>query len=252
MERKTHKVLGYNVDLLTFDEAVEVIIDKIKNNEGTQIVTINPEMIETAEQNAEFSEVLKNAELVVPDSSGIELALRLKGIKQERIPGVDISKKLIEICAELNYPIALIGSKEEVINAVREKLKSEFNKLEISYYRNGYFSIEEEDEIIKELANANPKFILIALGAPKQEMFIKKCREKLPDSVYIGVGGSFDVWAGTVSRAPELYKTFRCEWIYRTLKQPQRIKRIYKTLPMFLFKVIIEAVKEKINLCKGL
>ncbi len=252
MERKTHKVLGYNVDLLTFNEAVEFVFDKIEKNEGMQIVTINPEMIEAAKKNPAFSNVIADAELVVPDSSGIELALRLKGIKQQRVPGIDLAKEIIKLCNNLNYPIALIGAKEEVIQAAQKNLKSEFEKLNICYARNGYFSNSEEDIIIDNLVKEQPKFVLIALGAPKQELFIKKCREKFPNAIYIGVGGSFDVWSGKVERAPEFFKIIRCEWLYRTFKQPKRFKRIYKTLPMFLFKAIIDGVKEKINLRKGL
>ncbi len=245
MERITKKVLGYNVDILTFDDAITKVIESIKNSEGMQIVTINPEMIELANRDKEFSDVLNNAKLIIPDGSGIKLALKLKGIKQEQIPGVDFSKKLIEICSKENYKIALIGAKEEVIVKTVENLKKEFPNLNISYSRNGYFTPEEENQIVTEIENSGAKLILSALGAPKQEIFNRKCKEQMPQSVFIGVGGSFDVWAGTVERAPLLFRKFGCEWIYRTLKQPKRIKRIYKTLPMFLIKVIIEAIKEK-------
>ncbi|MCD7740582.1 MAG: WecB/TagA/CpsF family glycosyltransferase, partial [Candidatus Gastranaerophilales bacterium] len=205
-----------------------------------------PEMIEIAKKNSIFSDIIKNAELVVPDSAGIELALRLKGVKQQRIPGIDLAKKIISFCNELNYPVALIGAAEEVIQTVQKNLKTEFEKLNICYAQNGYFTDTEEDTIINNLAKMRPKFVLIALGAPKQELFIKKCREKLHNAVYIGVGGSFDVWSGKVERAPEFFKNIRCEWLYRTFKQPERLKRIYKTLPMFLFKAIIEGVQEKL------
>ena len=84
---------------------------------------------------------------------------------------------------------------------------------------------------------------MIALGAPKQELFIAKCRKALPNTVFIGVGGSFDVWAGVVERAPEIFQILRLEWLYRTIKQPQRFKRIYKTLPLFVIKAIMEAKK---------
>lgn len=247
MERITEKVLGYNVDLLSFEDAVNYVVTNLKESKGMQIVTINPEMIELANKNSNFSQILKEAELIVPDGSGIKLALKLKGIKQEQIPGIDFSKKIIEKCSEKSISIALIGAKDEIIKKTIENLKNEFNNLDIVFYRNGYFKENEEEDIINELQTANPKFVLVALGAPKQELFIKKCREKLKNSVLIGVGGSFDVWGGAVERAPQIYRIMGCEWLFRTLKQPQRIKRIYKTLPLFLFKVIIEALKSKIK-----
>ncbi len=245
MERKTNKVLGYNVDLLSFNEASEFVTQKFQNNEGLHIVTINPEMIELAQKNTDFSDIIKNSELVIPDGSGIVMALKLKGIIQDRIPGIDFSKELIRICQTYNYPIALIGAKENVIQTTVKRLQGEFKQLNIEYYHNGYFSSEKEKEIIKELMNANPKLVLVALGAPKQELFIKKCKKLMPKTVFIGVGGSFDVWAGEVERAPEFFRVMGWEWIFRTYKQPERIKRIYKTLPAFLIKVIIEAITKK-------
>ncbi len=244
MKRKTHKVLGYDVDLLTFDEAVKQVLENIKNKQGMQIVTVNPEMIELADKSKVFSSILKNADMVVPDGSGIKLALKLQGIKQEQIPGIDLAHELIASCEIFNYPIALIGAKENVIQTTVKRLKSEFQGINISYYKNGYFSSSKEDEIIDSLAESEPKLVLVALGAPKQEIFITKCRKKMPESIFIGVGGSFDVWSGEVERAPEFFRIMGCEWLYRTIKQPERIKRIYKTLPMFLFKVIIEAARK--------
>lgn len=245
MERNTKKILGHNVDILTFDNALLKVMDNIEQAKGMQIVTVNPEMIELADKNKEFADILDNAELVIPDGSGIKLALKLKGIVQEQIPGIDFSKELLKCCGKKNYKIAFIGAKEEVINKAVENIKKEIPNVNICYYRNGYFNAEEENQIITYIKENGAKLILSALGAPKQEIFNKKCREQIKDAVFIGVGGSFDVWAGNVERAPEIYRKFGCEWIYRTLKQPQRIKRIYKTLPMFLIKVIIEAMKEK-------
>ncbi len=245
MERKTHKVLGYDVDLLTFDEAVKVILERIKEKNGMQVVTINPEMIELAGKSKVFSSILRNADMVVPDGSGIKLALKLKGIEQEQIPGIDLAHELITSCEIFKYSVALIGAKESVLQTTVKRLKSEFEGIDICYYKNGYFASSKEDEIINALAESDPQLVLVALGAPKQEIFINKCRKKIPEAVFIGVGGSFDVWAGEVERAPEFFRIMGCEWIYRTYKQPERIKRIYKTLPMFLFKAIIEAIRKK-------
>ena len=221
MERKSQKVLGYDVDLLTFKEAVDFICEKMEKSEGLQVVTINPEMIEIANENSDFSRVLRNADLVVPDGAGIELALRLKGIVQERIPGIDLAKELINSCSMMNYPVALIGAKEDVLEKTCSRLEAEFKGLVISYSRNGYFTSNREEEIIKNLFDAEPKLVLVALGAPKQELFISRCRKVIKNAVFVGVGGTFDVWAGEVERAPEFFQIMRLEWLYRTIKQPQ-------------------------------
>ena len=244
MERKTHKVLGYDVDLMTFDDALLFTENKLKNNEGLHVVTINPEIIEHANKDETFAPILRNADLVIPDGIGIKIALKLQGIQQEQIPGIEFAKELIGICEKNNKSIALIGAKEEVIQKAKNNLLNEYKNLNICYSRNGYFTNEEIEKIITELESNSPSVVLVALGAPKQDLFIQQCKKKLQNTIYVGVGGSFDVWAGVVERAPEFYRKIGCEWLYRTMKQPQRLKRIYKTLPLFLFKAIIEATKK--------
>ena len=236
------QVQGYEIDLTSFNEALEISKSAIQKGQNLHIVTINPEMIELAQKNAEFSDILKSAELVMPDGFGIKLALKLKGINQEHIRGVDFSRELIKICAENSYKLALLGAKEEVVTAVRDKLTDEFKNLNIIFCQNGYF--ENEDETLTALAAAQPQVVLVALGAPRQEMFISKLKTKLKGAVLIGVGGSFDVFAGNVKQAPVAWRKSGFEWLYRTIKQPERFKRIFPTLPRFLFKGIIEAVKE--------
>lgn len=245
MQRKTEKVSGYNTDLFSFEEAVNYTLEQMKNDVSMQIITVNPEMIELAEKNAEFSEILKNAELVIPDGFGIKLALKLKGINQEQVRGIDFSKKLLEHCEKNNFNVALIGAKEDILTKAVANLKSELPDLSVCYIRNGYFSTDEEEFIIHELKKSMPKLVLVALGAPKQEIFIKKCKKNLNTTVFIGVGGSFDVWSGEVKRAPKFFQITGFEWLYRTISQPQRFKRIYKTLPIFLFKAIIEALSHR-------
>lgn len=249
MEIKKEKVLGYDVNLLTFDEAVSFIEVKMCENEGMHIVTINPEIIEQAKENYFFSKLIKKADLIVPDGVGIKIALKLKGIDQEQIPGIDLAKELLKSTVMFNKSVALIGAKEEVIRKTVSLLENEIKGLDICYYRNGYFTSQKEDEIIENLVKTEAAFVLVALGAPKQDIFINKCRKKLPNTIFIGVGGSFDVWAGFVERAPEFFRIMGCEWLYRTIKQPERFKRIYKTLPLFLFKAIMEAIKYKWIMC---
>ena len=241
MERKTQKVLGYDVDNITFDNAVEKVMQRIQSYDGMQIVTLNPEIIEIADKNKEYADIIQRADMVLPDSSGIKFALKLKGTEQEQIPGIDFSKALIKKCVENNYPVALIGAHENVVVKVVAKLREEFPTINICYFRSGYYMFEEEEKIIEDLKQTKPKLVLLALGAPKQEQFMSKCRGQIGDAVFIGVGGTFDVWAGDVKRAPEFMRKIGCEWLYRTINEPKRIKRIYKTLPSFLIKAIKDA-----------
>ena len=245
MTQTRKKVLGYDIDLVSFSEALCKVDDSIRERSGMQIVTINPEMINQGHAIPEMDEILKNAEMILPDGVGVKIALKLKGINQERIAGIEFAKKVIELCAKNGYKIALFGAKQEVIEKTSENLLKEYPELKIVYSRNGYFSKEEEQQIKEDIKNAGPDVIFTALGAPKQEIFNKEMKQLLPGSVFIGIGGSFDVWSGMVQRAPEIWQKTGLEWLYRTLKEPQRFKRIFPTLPLFLIKVIIEVISEK-------
>ncbi len=233
MDRDLVKILGFNVDSFTFDQAVEYAY----SNPG-QIVTINPEMFATAQKDANFASIISQAELVVPDGIGVEIGLKILGHSVKRIPGIELGKALIVKFSNENKTIAMVGAKSEVINDAVKNLKNEIKSLNIVYSHDGYFSNDEE--IINDVVAANPDLILVALGSPKQEYFIKSLKERLPNATMIGLGGSFDVWAGAVDRAPEIYQKLGLEWLYRTIKEPKRFKRIFPTLPLFVLKVIKE------------
>lgn len=238
MDRDLVKILSFGVDTFTFDEAVDYAV----SNPG-QIVTINPEMISTAQKNQDFATILSKAELVVPDGVGVEAGLRILGHKVRRIPGVELGKTLIERFAKDGKSIAMIGAKPEVVQAAAENLKSEIPNLNIVYVHDGYFN--DDKEVIPHLLEASPALLLVALGSPKQEFFINSLKEKLPKTTMIGLGGSFDVWAGHVERAPKIYQNLGLEWLYRTIKEPKRFKRIFPTLPLFVLRVCKERVLGK-------
>lgn len=236
MERKTTKLLGFDIDTFDFESAINYAKLLIEFKVGGQIVTVNPEMIEFALKNPDFAQILNNADLVVPDGVGIKIGLKFKGIDIERIAGIEFSHRLIAECAKNNFSIALIGAKPHIIEKAAEKLKAEFKKLKIVYLRNGYF--QDREKVLAELQEKSPQFVLVALGSPKQEEFIIEARKLLPKAVMIGVGGSFDVWSGEVERAPEIYQKLGLEWLYRSVKEPQRFKRIFPTLPRFILRVL--------------
>lgn len=238
MERKSTKLLGFNVDIFNFGSAVEYAKTLIETGHGGQIVTINPEMIEIGLKNPQFADILNNADLVIPDGIGIKIGLKIKGVNAQRIAGIEFSHRLIKECAENNYSVGLIGAKPHVIEKAAENLKKEFENLNIVYLQDGYF--QESEKVIAELKEKSPQFLLVALGAPKQEEFISNARKALPNTLMIGVGGSFDVWAGEVERAPEIWQKLGLEWLYRTVKQPERFKRIFPTLPMFIIRVLTD------------
>ncbi len=222
-------ILGFNIDTLNFESAVEYA----KTTSG-QVITINPEMM----SNPDMTDIVNSAELVIPDGAGVELALKIFGHNTHRIAGIEFAYRMIEECAKSSQSIAFIGAKPSVAEQAVKNLKNKIKNLNAVYIHDGYF--DDADEIINELKCANPRLILCALGSPKQEYFIQKAKKLLPDGLFIGVGGSFDVWSGNIERAPEIFQKLRLEWLYRTIKEPCRLKRIFPALPMFVLNVLKE------------
>lgn len=236
MNRNKVKLLGFCIDTFDFEGAVRYAKELLEARKGGQIVTINPEMIEFGLKDVDFADILNDAELVIPDGVGVKIGLKIKGFDAQRIAGIEFSHKLLEECAKNNYSVALIGAKPHIIQKACEKLRAEIPGLNIVYAQDGYF--KNVNDVYWALGERNPQLILVALGSPKQEQFIKEYRKYHQDAVMIGVGGSFDVWSGEVERAPEIYQKLGLEWLYRTAKEPQRFKRIFPTLPRFLFRVL--------------
>lgn len=227
MERAN--LLGFGIDKYTLDEAVEAA-----EKSCGQVVTINPEMIDYALKNPEFAGIINQAEFVIPDGIGVQLGLRIKGYKIRRIPGIEFAKRML--IETKGLPAAFVGAKPDVAQKAVNNLLKEIPELNAVYIHDGYFS--DTDLILKEISSANPRIVLAALGSPKQEEFIFRLKKLLPEALLIGVGGSFDVWAGEVERAPEIYQKLGLEWLYRTVKEPARFKRIFPALPLFVLRVL--------------
>lgn len=238
MERRTERLQDLDIDTFTLEEALEYAYEK-----RGQVVTLNPEMVMNSRDNASLKNIIQSAELVIPDGVGIEVGLKILGKKIHRIAGIEFAYKCIAMFYERKLPIALIGAAQEVNELACSELKKKFNGLNIAYSHNGFF--KDETVIFDELKKSGAQLVLVALGSPKQEEFIYKLKKDMPDTLFIGVGGSFDVWSNKVERAPEFYQRAGLEWLYRTVKEPARFRRIFPTLPLFVLRV----VKERICKC---
>lgn len=241
MERKTVKLLGFSIDTFDLESAINYAKSLIDTKKGGQIVTINPEMIENGLENPGFAKILYDADLVIPDGVGVQLALKIIGQEVKRIAGIEFAHKLLAVCAKNGYSVALIGAKPNIIQKAQDNLKTEFNNLNIVYVQDGYY--KNVNDVYWGLGEKNPQVVLVALGSPKQEVFIQTYRKNNPNVLMIGVGGSFDVWSGEVKRAPKIFQKLGLEWFYRTIMEPERIGRIFPTLPRFMLRVILSQKK---------
>ena len=232
---KTAKLFDYQIFNSSASDALDVALKLIDGSRATQIITINPEMINLSFQDANFASLLNEADLLLPDGVGIKLALMIMGEKGTRIPGVDFSYKLLQACEKSGATVAFVGTTKNILDKAVENIKSKMPDLKIVYTHDGFF--EKNEIIYEDLKATAPDLVLVALGSPKQEYFIQGAKKVLKTGLMIGVGGSFDVWSGVVKRAPKIYQKLGLEWLYRTVSQPQRFKRIFPALPLFLLKV---------------
>lgn len=235
-------ILGITFENTTLDRMTETIKQRLNRNEKTFIVTANPEIVMYANQHVEYMNTLKNADYIVPDGIGIIIGSKfLKQPLQERVAGFDLMHNLLHVANEEALRVFLLGAKEDVISKTVHNITKTFPNLHVCGYHHGYFDLHDKS-IQTMVKQANPDLIFVALGYPKQEMWINEALPMFEKGVFMGVGGSFDVWAGEVKRAPELWRKLNLEWLYRLIKQPSRWKRML-FLPLFLIKIIKEAKK---------
>lgn len=242
MEKRV-TVLNCPIDICDMQEAIDLSICAIRENKNFHVITVNPEMVMNAQKNEAFFNILNSSDLNIADGIGVRVALKLQGISQVQLRGIDFSRELIKLASEEKLKIGFIGATEEVIQKAKDNILKEYPDLEIVYLRNGYFS--NDDMIIDEIKEASPSILLVGLGSPRQEEFIVKLKNKINNCIMVGVGGSFDVFSGNVQEAPKIYQKLGIEWLYRTILQPERFKRIFPTLPLFLIKCIIAIISKK-------
>ncbi len=233
-------VLGVAFDNVTMDEAVELALDAVSRRSGGYVVTPNPEIVMAARENPEFAAAVAQAELVLPDGVGVIYGAKILGTPlKEKTPGVDFAASVMACLAEQGGSVYLFGAKPGVAEMAGERLREQYPGLVIAGCSDGYF--DDDTPIVERIQAAKPDFLLVCLGAPKQELWMQSHAGKLNVGLMAGLGGSLDVFAGVAKRAPKLWQKLGLEWLYRLLKQPSRMGRMMK-LPLFLLCVIKKRV----------
>lgn len=237
MNRKTH-ILGVPFDVVTMEQAVERV-KKMLTAEGQHMIcTPNPEIVMEAQTDEALMQILKEADLVVPDGVGVVWASKYSEIRlQERVAGYDLTQNLMQALANTEETFYFFGGAPGVAAAAARRMTKEHPGLRIVGVHNGYFDEKEEKKIIQDIKKKAPSILLVGLGAPKQEKWIYENLHTVGAKTAIGVGGSFDVMAGNVKRAPKLFQKLGLEWFYRLISQPTRWKRMMR-LPKFALTVL--------------
>lgn len=235
-------LFGIPFDDGDLDEAAAEALRLIDRRSGAFAVTPNPEIVLAARRDPALREAILSADLILPDGVGLVYASHIAGSPlQHRVPGIDLADALLEQLAQRRGSVFLFGAGPGVAEEAAEKLQSRFSGISIAGMRHGY-AVPEEADFLAEIRRAKPDLLLVCLGSPRQELWMKKQAHRLPVGLMIGLGGAMDVYAGMYRRAPEPWRRLGLEWLFRLLQQPRRFRRMIR-LPLILW----AALKERIG-----
>jgi N-acetylglucosaminyldiphosphoundecaprenol N-acetyl-beta-D-mannosaminyltransferase len=238
------KILGQPVNLSS--NYLRWIADRLERGLGTHVITMNAEIVMQANQNPILADILQQADLITADGSGIVLALSWYGIKQTKCAGVELGEALLRLANDHGdrYPVFFYGGKPEIVTKAAHNWQEKLPNLKIVGVENGYLGTQEQADLEAKLLATQPRIILVALGVPRQEIWIRDHRHLCPDATWVGVGGSFDVWSGVKKRAPKLFQHLNLEWLYRFAQEPSRWRRML-ALPEFAILALMERLRSK-------
>ena len=227
-------VLGVRFDNVTPEEAVARGVELMAQPGFHYVVTPNPEFVLAAEKDAQFRQVLNGADLVIPDGIGVIYSAKLLGTPlKSRVPGIDFSAGMLAHMDKVGGRVFLLGAKPGVAEEAGRRIKAQFPGLTICGTHDGYF--KDDAPVVQIIKDACPDLLFVCLGAPRQEKFMAEHGPETGAKLAMGLGGSLDVYAGAVERAPAAWQKANMEWAYRLLKEPKRIGRMAK-LPLVLVK----------------
>ncbi|MGI6367310.1 MAG: WecB/TagA/CpsF family glycosyltransferase [Anaerolineae bacterium] len=232
------RILGVRVDNITMDEALAWVGAMVTTGTPHQIATVNPEFIIRAGRDAAFAAVLQGADLAIPDGQGLLWAARwLKRPLRERVAGSDMVTLLARESARQGYRIFLLGAAPGVADTAAERLRERYPGVNIVGTHPGSPRPEDDAQACELIRRARPHILLVAYGAPAQDLWIARNQPLLCVPVAIGVGGSLDFIAGVQKRAPAWMRRNGLEWLYRLIRQPSRWRRML-ALPLFVWRVL--------------
>lgn len=240
-------VLGLPIHLM--DDYLGWLMQQLQRQQGVHVVTLNAEMAMQGEHNSALATVIQQSELVIPDGAGVVFYLGLRGKRVQRCPGIELAASLLAQSAMPNsntstpspYSIFFYGGAPGVCDRAAQFWQDRVPGIAIVGTQDGYLPAEAQPQFQQTLKTLQPNIILVGLGVPRQELWIAENRHLCPNAVWIGVGGSFDIWAGTKTRAPGWLRDNHLEWVYRLYQEPWRWRRML-VLPQFAWKAVITRV----------
>ncbi len=235
------------IDTYTMKETIANIDESIQNKTHLHHVVVNAAKLVHMQKNKELYDSVVSSDIINADGQAVVWASRFLGQPlSERVAGIDLMQNLVKLAYEKGYKVFFFGAKEEIVKGVVDKYSEQYSKDIIAGYRNGYFKKEEEESIAKQIANSGADILFVAISSPTKEIFLNTYQDIINTPFIMGVGGSFDVVAGKVTRAPLWMQRYGLEWFYRFLQEPGRMwKRYLYTNCMFLWLLLKEKLLKR-------
>ncbi len=215
------------MDIASMSDTVEYISSRIDENNFTQHVVVNVAKIVNMQKDPTLAESIKACDVINIDGMGVVFGARFLGHDiPERVAGVDLFHELLKMSARRDFPIFLLGATEEVVIKTNETVQALYPSLQVAGFNDGYFW-DDEEAVVNKIRESGAKLLFVAITSPKKENFINKWKDKLGVDFVMGVGGTFDVVAGKVNRAPLWMQNAGLEWLYRVIQEPRRMWKRY-------------------------
>lgn len=234
------RVLDIDYDNVTIGQAAADIYKLSCKGNGGYVVTPNAEIAQNCFEIGELKAAVKQADYVLPDGAGVVLASKICGSPLVgRAAGYDVSKELLALLSQGGKRLYLLGAKPGISQKAANNIKKQYPGIVIAGVHHGYF--REDSEVLGEINAALPDVLFVSLGSPRQELFMQRNRT-LTNAIMLGIGGSIDIFAGEIKRAPNFFIKFNLEWFYRLICQPSRIGRMMK-LPAYIMSAVAWRLK---------
>ena len=245
MDASARVLFGIPIRAMTMGQALDFIDDTIARHNRIQIGVVNAAKIVNMRRNPVLREDVLSSDLILADGMSVVWASRILGRPlPERVAGIDLMMGMLQRGNERGYRVYCLGATDEVSDAVSARIAKDYPGVVVAGRRNGYFKENEEEKVAEDIARSRSDILLVAITSPKKEKFLAKYSEKIGVPVCHGVGGSFDVMAGKVERAPEKWQRLGLEWLYRLKQEPLRLGRRYlETNTLFCGMVAAELVR---------
>lgn len=237
-ERRQIRILGLPVDVVTMPESLDRIRGFLQGNKPCLVITADASGLVQAQTDTDLRDLYLGADLITPDSIGVIWAAKRSGAQLAgRVSGVEIVEHLCRESADKGWRIYFLGAAPGVAELAAERIRLKYPGCNIVGVRHGFFPADDDMLVAAEVAEAKPDILLVAMGIPRQEKFIRKTEGVIGAKVGIGVGGTFDVFSGRTKRAPKLFQRLHLEWFWRVLLNPSKISKV-KNLPTFVMMVL--------------